>query len=131
MHENDRFWVGVTLSDKPAPDALFTVTAYRIDGNGTSTGASPVVDPHVRADLADALEAIADGSDAPTARNGWLTFEGFADEPAGDVDFAFDMLGGDAVLNVKHEDTDEGTCAAIQSACGLLAQALRHSLDRD
>ena len=127
---NERFWVGVTLSDEPAPDTLFTVAGYQISDEGTALGTSPVIDPHVRSDFADALEAIADGSDAPTARYGWLTLEGFGDEPASDVDFAFDLLKEETVLNAEHKDADEGTLDAIRSACALLARALRNSLDK-
>ena len=76
-----------------------------------------------------ALRAIADGSEAPTAPHGWLTLEGFADEPAADVDLAFDTVGYGTVVNVEHADAGEDVHAAIRSACALLAGALELSLD--
>lgn len=132
MHENKRFWVGVTLSEEPVPDALFTVAAYELGDDGEATlAASPVIDPHVRADLSEALKAIAEDSKAMTTAHGWLTFEGFDDEPGSDVDFAFDMAGGDTVLNADHRDADEETLGAIRSACALLSHALANSIERD
>ncbi len=132
MKENEHFWLGVTLSNDPAPDNLFVVASYGIkeDGEIGST-ASQVIDPAVREDLADALRAIADGSEAPTAPHGWLTLEGFADEPGSNVDFAFDTVGYDTVVNVEHANAGEDVRDAIRSACTLLAGALELSLDQD
>lgn len=132
MKENEHFWLGVTLSNDPAPDNLFVVASYAIDPDGKiGSAASQVIDPAVREDLADALRAIADGSEAPTARYGWLTLEGFDDEPGSDVDFAFDMVGYDTVVNVEHANAGEDVHAAIRSACTLLAEALEPPLDQD
>lgn len=129
---NEHFWLGITLSDNPEPDDVFTVASYEIgpDGKVGST-ASQVIDPVVRGDLADALRAIADGSESPTAPHGWLTLEGFADEPGSDVDFAFDTVGYDTVVNVEHANAGEDVRDAIRSACTLLAGALELSLDQD
>lgn len=122
MRGNEHFWLGVTLSDDPAPDNLFVVASYVIDPDGKiGSTASRVVDPAVREDLAGALRAIADGSEAPTAPHGWLTLEGFADEPGSDVDLAFDTVGYGTVVNVEHADAGEDVHAAIRSACALLA----------
>lgn len=130
--ENEHFWLGVTLSNDPAPDNLFVVASYAIDPDGKiGSTASQVIDPAVREDLAAALRAIADGSEAPTARYGWLTLEGFADEPGSDVDFAFDTVGYDTVVNVEHANAGEDVRDAIRSACTLLAGALELSLDQD
>lgn len=130
--ENEHFWLGVTLSNDPAPDNLFVVASYAIDPDGKiGSTASQVIDPAVREDLADALRAIADGSEAPTARYGWLTLEGFADEPGSDVDFAFDTVGYDTVVNVEHANAGEDVRDAIRSACTLLAGALEPPLDQD
>lgn len=124
MRGNEHFWLGVTLSDDPAPDNLFVVASYAIDPDGKiGSTASRVVDPAVREDLAGALRAIADGSEAPTAPHGWLTLEGFADEPGSDVDLAFDTVGYGTVVNVEHADAGEDVHAAIRSACALLAGA--------
>lgn len=132
MKENEHFWLGVTLSDDPAPDDVFVVASYEIkEDGGIGSTASRVVDPAVREDLAGALRAIADGSEAPTALHGWLTLEGFADKPAADVDFAFDTVGYGTVVNVEHADAGEDVHAAIRSACALLAGALELSLDQD
>lgn len=132
MKENEHFWLGVTLSNDPAPDNLFVVASYAIDlGGKIGSTASQVIDPAVREDLADALRAIADGSEAPTAPHGWLTLEGFADEPGSDVDFAFDTVGYDTVVNVEHANAGEDVRDAIRSACTLLAGALELSLDQD
>lgn len=132
MKENEHFWLGVTLSDDPAPDSVFVVASYGIkEDGGIGSTASRVIDPVVRRDLAAALRAIADGSEAPTAPYGWLTFEGFADEPAADVDFAFDTVGYDTVINVEHADAGEDVRDAIRSACALLAGALELSLGED
>lgn len=132
MRKNEHFWLGVTLSDDPAPDNLFVVASYAIDPDGKiGSTASRVIDPAVREDLAGALRAIADGSEAPTAPHGWLTLEGFADEPGSDVDFAFDPVGYDTVVNVEHANAGEDVHAAIRSACALLAGALELSLDQD
>lgn len=66
MKDNEHFWLGVTLSDDPAPDDVFVVASYTIDPDGKiGSTASRVVDPAVREDLAGALRAIADGSEAP------------------------------------------------------------------
>lgn len=101
MKENEHFWLGVTLSNDPAPDNLFVVASYAIDPDGKiGSAASQVIDPAVREDLADALRAIADGSEAPTAPHGWLTLEGFDDEPGSDVDFAFDTVSYGTVLTL-------------------------------
>ena len=128
--ENEHFWLGVTLSNDPAPDNLFVVASYAIDPDGKiGSTASQVIDPAVREDLADALRAIANGSEAPTARYGWLTLEGFADEPGSNVDFAFDTVGYDTVVNVEHANAGEDVRDAIRSACTLLAGALELSLD--
>lgn len=130
MKENEHFWLGVTLSDDPAPDDVFVVASYEIkEDGGIGTTASRVVDPAVREDLADTLRAIADGSEAPTAPHGWLTLEGFADEPGSDVDLAFDTVGYGTVVNIEHADAGEDVHAAIRSACALLAGALELSLD--
>lgn len=130
--ENEHFWLGVTLSNDPAPDNLFVVASYAINPDGKiGSTASQVIDPAVREDLADALRAIADGSEAPTARYGWLTLEGFADEPGSNVDFAFDTVGYDTVVNVEHANAGEDVRDAIRSACTLLAGALELSLDQD
>ena len=130
--ENEHFWLGVTLSNDPAPDNLFVVASYAIDPDGKiGFTASRVIDPAVREDLATALRAIADGSEAPTARYGWLTLEGFADEPGFDVDFAFDTVGYDTVVNVEHANAGEDVRDATRSACTLLAGALELSLDQD
>lgn len=111
---------------------LFQVASYAIDPDGAiGSTASRVIDPAVRGDLADALRAIADGSEAPTAPHGWLTLEGFADEPGADVDFAFDTVGYDTIINVEHADVGEDVRNAIRSACALLAEALELSLDQD
>lgn len=132
MRESEHFWLGVTLSNDPAPDNLFVVASYTIDPDGKiGSTASRVIDPAVRKDLADALRAIADGSEAPTAPHGWLTLEGFADEPAADVDFAFDTVGYGTVVNVEHANAGEDVHAAIRSACALLAGALELSLEQD
>ncbi len=132
MKENEHFWLGVTLSDDPTPADLFVIASYGIkeDGRIGST-ASRVIDPAVREDLAAALRAIADGSEAPTAPHGWLTLEGFANDPAADVDFAFDTVSYGTVLNVEHANAGEDVHAAIRSACALLAGALELSLDQD
>ena len=95
MKENEHFWLGVTLSDDPAPDDVFVVASYEIK------------------------------------EDGGLTLEGFADEPAADVDFAFDTVGYGTVVNVEHADAGEDVHAAIRSACALLAGALELSLDQD
>ena len=130
--ENEHFWLGVTLSNDPAPDNLFVVASYAIDPDGKiGFTASQVIDPAAREDLADALRAIADGSEAPTAPHGWLTLEGFADKPAADVDFAFDTVSYGTVINVEHANAGEDVHAAIHSACTLLAGALELSLDQD
>lgn len=132
MKENEHFWLGVTLSNDPAPDNLFVVASYAIDPDGKiGSTASQVIEPAVREDLADALRAIADGSEAPTAPHGWLTLEGFADKPAADVDFAFDTVSYGAVINVEHANAGEDVHAAIRSACALLAGALELSPDQD
>lgn len=132
MKENEHFWLGVTLSDDPAPDSVFVVASYGIKEDGAiGSTASRAIDPVVRGDLADALRAIADGSEAPTAPHGWLTLEGFADEPGSDVDFAFDTVGYGTVINVEHAGADEDVRDAIRSACALLAGALELSLDED
>ena len=56
MRENEHFWLGVTLSNAPAPDNLFVVASYAIDPDGKiGSTASRVVDPAVREDLAAAL----------------------------------------------------------------------------
>lgn len=132
MKENEHFWLGVTLSDNPTPADLFVIASYGIkeDGRIGST-ASRVIDPAVREDLAAALRAIADGSEAPTAPHGWLTLEGFADEPGSDVDLAFDTVGYGTVVNVEHANADEDVHDAIRSACALLAGALELSLGKD
>lgn len=120
------------MSNDPAPDNLFVVASYAINPDGKiGSTASQVIDPAVREDLADALRAIADGSEAPTARYGWLTLEGFADEPGSNVDFAFDTVGYDTVVNVEHANAGEDVRDAIRSACTLLAGALELSLDQD
>lgn len=120
------------MSNDPAPDNLFVVASYAIDPDGKiGSTASQVIDPAVREDLADGLRAIADGSEAPTARYGWLTLKGFADKPAADVDFAFDTVSYGTVLNVEHANAGEDVHAAIRSACALLAGALELSLDQD
>lgn len=130
MRENEHFWLGVTLSNAPAPDNLFVIASYGIkEDGGIGSAASRVIDPAVREDLAGALRAIADGSEAPTAPHGWLTLEGFADEPGSDVDFAFDAVGYDTVVNVEHANAGEDVRDAIRSACALLAGALELSLD--
>lgn len=130
--ENEHFWLGVTLSNDPAPDNLFVVASYAIDPDGKiGSTASRVIDAAVREDLADGLRAIADGSEAPTARYGWLTLEGFADKPAADVDFAFDTVSYGTALNVEHANAGEDVHAAIRSACALLAGVLELSLDQD
>lgn len=130
--ENEHFWLGVTLSNDPAPDNLFVVASYAINPDGKiGSTASQVIDPAAREDLADALRAIADGSEAPTAPHGWLTLEGFADKPAADVDFAFDTVGYGTVINVEHANAGEDVRDAIRSACTLLAGALELSLDQD
>lgn len=130
--DNEHFWLGVTLSNDPEPDNLFVIASYGIKEDGAiGSTASRVIDPVVRGDLADALRAIADGSEAPTAPQGWLTLEGFADEPGADVDFAFDTIGYDTVINVEHADVGEDVRNAIRSACALLAEALELSLDQD
>lgn len=132
QENNEHFWLGVTLSNDPAPDNLFVVAAYAINPDGKiGSTASQIIDPAVREDLADALRAIADGSEAPTARYGWLTLEGFADEPGSNVDFAFDTVGYDTVVNVEHANAGEDVRDAIRSACTLLAGALELSLDQD
>lgn len=132
MRENEHFWLGLTLSNDPAPNDLFVVASYTIDPDGKiGITASRVIDAAVREDLADALRAIADGSEAPTAPHGWLTLEGFADKPAADVDFAFDTVSHGTVVNVEHADAGEDDVAAIRSACALLAGALELSLDQD
>lgn len=129
---NEHFWLGITLSDNPEPDNLFAIASYGIkEDGGIDSTASRVIDPVVRGDLADALRAIADGSEAPTAPHGWLTLEGFADEPGSDVDFAFDTVGYGTVINVEHADAGEDVRDAIRSACALLAGALELSLDQD
>ena len=118
MKENEHFWLGVTLSNDPAPDNLFVVASYAIDPDGKiGSTASQVIDPAVREDLADALRAIADGSEAPTAPHGWLTLEGFDDEPGSNVDFAFDTVSYGTVINVEHANAGEDVHAAIRSAC--------------
>lgn len=132
MKENEHFWLGVTLSNDPAPDNLFVVASYGIkEDGGIGSTASQVIDPAVREDLADALRAIADGSEAPTAPHGWLTLEGFDDEPGSDVDFAFDTVSYGTVINVEHANAGEDVHAAIRSACALLAGALELSPDQD
>lgn len=132
MKENEHFWLGVTLSNDPAPDDVFVVASYAIDPDGKiGSTASQVIDPAVREDLADALRAIADGSEAPTAPHGWLTLEGFDDEPGSNVDFAFDTVSYGTVINVEHANAGENVHAAIRSACALLAGALELSLDQD
>lgn len=132
MKENEHFWLGVTLSNDPAPDNLFVVASYAIDPDGKiGSAASQVIDPAVREDLADALRAIADGSEAPTAPHSWLTLEGFDDEPGSNVDFAFDTVSYDTVINVEHANAGEDVHAAIRSACALLAGALELSSDQD
>lgn len=126
MRENEHFWLGVTLSDDPAPADLFVIASYGInEDGGIGSTASRVIDPAVREDLAGALRAIADGSEAPTAPHGWLTLEG------SDVDLAFDTVGYGTVINVEHADAGEDVHAAIRSACALLAGALELSLDQD
>ena len=130
MKENEHFWLGVTLSNDPAPNNVFVIASYAIDPDGKiGSTASRVIDAAVREDLTDALRAIADGSEAPTAPHGWLTLEGFADEPGSDVDFAFDTVGYDTVVNAEHADAGEDVHDAIRSACALLAGALELSLD--
>lgn len=130
--ENEHFWLGVTLSNDPAPDNLFVVASYAIDPDSKiGFTASQVIDPAVREDLADALRAIADGSEAPTAPHGWLTLEGFADKPGSNVDFAFDTVDYDTVVNVEYANAGEDVRDAIRSACTLLAGALELSLDQD
>lgn len=132
MRGNEHFWLGVTLSDDPAPDDVFVVASYGIkEDGGIGSTASRVIDPAVREDLAGALRAIADGSEAPTAPHGWLTLEGFADKPAADVDFAFDTVSYGTVINVEHANAGEDVHAAIRSACALLAGALELSLEQD
>lgn len=132
QENNEHFWLGVTLSNDPAPDNLFVVASYGIkEDGGIGSTASRIIDAAVREDLAAALRAIADGSEAPTARYGWLTLEGFADEPSSDVDFAFDTVGYDTVVNVEHANAGEDVHAAIRSACTLLAEALEPPLDQD
>lgn len=132
MRKNEHFWLGVTLSNDPAPADLFVIASYGInEDGGIGSTTSRVVDPAVREDLAGALRVIADGSEAPTAPHGWLTLEGFADEPGSDVDFAFDTVGYDTVVNVEHANAGEDVHAAIRSACALLAGALELSLDQD
>lgn len=69
-------------------------------------------------------------STRPSGRT-WLTLEGFADEPAADVDFAFDTVGYGTVVNVEHANAGEDVHAAIRSACALLAGALELSLEQD
>ena len=128
MKENEHFWLGVTLSNDPAPDNLFVVASYAIDPDGKiGSTAFQVIDPAVREDLADALRAIADGSEAPTAPHGWLTLEGFADKPGSNVDFAFDTVSYDTVINVEHANAGKDVHAAIRSACALLTGALELS----
>lgn len=132
QENNEHFWLGVTLSNDPAPDNLFVVASYRIkEDGGIGSTASRIIDAAVREDLAAALRAIADGSEAPTAPHGWLTLEGFDVEPGSDVDFAFDAVGYGTVVNVEHADAGEDVHAAIRSACALLAGALELSLDQD
>lgn len=129
MKENEHFWLGVTLSDDPAPADVFVVASYAINPDGKiGSTASRVIDAAVREDLADALRAIADGSEAPTAPHGWLTLEGFDDEPGSNVDFAFDTVSYGTVVNVEHAGED--VHAAIRSACALLAGALELSLGK-
>lgn len=49
MKENEHFWLGVTLSDDPAPDNLFVVASYGIKEDGAiGSIASRVIDPVVR-----------------------------------------------------------------------------------
>lgn len=111
---------------------MFVIASYAIDPDGKIGSTAPrIIDAVVREDLAAALRAIADGSEAPTARYGWLTLEGFADEPGSDVDFAFDMVGYDTVVNVEHANAGEDVRDAIRSACTLLAEALEPPLDQD
>lgn len=132
MKENEHFWLGVTLSNDPAPDNVFVIASYAIDPDGKiGSTASRVIDAAVREDLVNALRAIADGSEAPTAPHGWLTLEGFADEPGSDVDLAFDTVGYGTVVNVEHANVGEDVRDAIRSACALLAGALELSLDKD
>lgn len=132
QENNEHFWLGVTLSNDPAPDNLFVVASYGIkEDGGIGSTASRIIDAAVREDLADALRAIADGSEAPTAPHGWLTLEGFDDEPGSDIDFAFDTVSYGTVINVEHANAGEDVHAAIRSACALLAGALELSLDQD
>ena len=132
MKENEHFWLGVTLSNDPAPDNVFVIASYAIDPDGKiGSTASRVIDAAVREDLVDALRAIADSSEAPTAPHGWLTLEGFADEPGSDVDLAFDTVGYGTVVNVEHANAGEDVRDAIRSACALLAGALELSLDKN
>ena len=132
MKENEHFWLGVTLSNDPAPDNVFVVASYAIDPDGKiGSTASRVIDAAVREDLVDALRAIADSSEAPTAPHGWLTLEGFADEPGSDVDLAFDTVSYGTVINVEHANAGEDVRDAIRSACALLAGALELSLDKN
>lgn len=57
--ENEHFWLGVTLSNDPAPDNLFVVASYAINPDGKiGSTASQVIDPAVREDLADVRDAI-------------------------------------------------------------------------
>lgn len=120
------------MSNDPAPADVFVVASYEIkEDGGIGTTASRVIDAAVREDLADALRAIADGSEAPTAPHGWLTLEGFADEPGSNVDFAFDTVSYGTVINVEHANAGEDVRDAIRSACDLLAGALELSLGKD
>ena len=52
MKENEHFWLGVTLSDDPAPDDVFVVASYEIkEDGGIGSTASRVVYNSVREDL--------------------------------------------------------------------------------